>query len=274
MDCAGRQLDLSRPVVMGVLNITPDSFSDGGNYLELGAALKRASDLVNEGAALIDIGGESTRPAAQPVSLQEELDRVIPVVETVVREVPVPVSVDTSKPQVMAEALRAGAGMINDVRALQSPGALEVVANSRVSVCLMHMQGTPATMQEDPYYEEVVAEVKGFLEGRIRVCEEAGIDRSRIIVDPGFGFGKTLAHNLILLNRLTEFHVLGVPLLVGMSRKSMIGNILGVPVGERLYGNLAAAVIAAWQGARIIRAHDVKATVQALQICHAVMKPA
>jgi dihydropteroate synthase len=273
LHCAGKRLLLDRPLVMGVLNVTPDSFSDGGLYTAPDEALQRAEDMVQEGAAIIDIGGESTRPGARSVSLQEELDRVIPLVEIMVRELPVPVSVDTGKPEVMREALRAGAGMINDVRALQVPGALAVLAASQVPVCLMHMQGTPATMQDDPHYEQVVAEVKDFLAGRIRACTAAGIGRDRIVIDPGFGFGKTLEHNLLLLKHLSEFHGFGVPLLVGLSRKAMIGRLLdNAPVGERLYGSLAAAVIAAWQGAQILRVHDVQATVQALQVCNAVMK--
>ena len=273
LDCAGKRLLLQRPLVMGVLNVTPDSFSDGGLYTDPDKALRRAENMVAEGAAIIDIGGESTRPGTRPVSVQEELERVIPLVERLVRELPVPLSVDTSKPEVMREALRAGAGMINDVHALQTPAALAVVAGSQVPVCLMHMQGTPATMQANPHYADVVTEVKAFLARRIQVCEAAGIGRDRLLIDPGFGFGKTLAHNLLLLKHLNEFRTLGVPLLVGLSRKSMIGRLLDhAPVGERLYGSLAAAVIAAWQGAHIIRVHDVKATVQALQVCAAVMK--
>jgi dihydropteroate synthase len=257
---------------MGVLNVTPDSFSDGGLYVEIGQVLQRAEELVAEGAALIDIGGESTRPGAALVSVQEELDRVIPPVEMLARDLPIPISVDTSKPKVMEEALRAGAGMINDIRALQLPGALETVARSTASVCLMHMQGTPATMQNNPYYKDVVGDIKAFLETRIQACRDAGIGRERLIVDPGFGFGKTVAHNLSLLKRLHEFHTLGLPVLIGISRKSTLGKLLNASIPERLYGSLSAAVIAAWQGARIIRAHDVKATVQALQICNSVME--
>jgi len=256
---------------MGVLNITPDSFSDGGSYLAPEAALRRAGVMIEEGAALIDIGGESTRPGARAVSTQEELDRIMPVLTALVRDFRTPVSVDTSKPVVMAEAIRAGAAMINDVRALQEPGALEALAASSVPVCLMHMQGAPATMQHEPHYDDVVAEVKGFLASRLQACKAAGIAEDRLIIDPGFGFGKTLAHNLTLLNHLGEFLELGAPLLVGLSRKSMLGAILDAPVGERLYGGLAAAVIAGWEGARIIRTHDVKATVQALQVCSAVL---
>ena len=269
LDCAGKILDLSRPAVMGVLNVTPDSFSDGGRYLRLADALRRAEVMVEEGAALIDVGGESTRPGAPPVSVQEELDRVLPVVERLVRELPVPISVDTSKPEIIREAARAGAGLINDVRALRLPGALEATAASGLPVCLMHMRGEPATMQQEPVYADVVAEVHAFLAERIRVCESAGIPRERILVDPGFGFGKTLDHNLRLLRHLDRFTDLAAGVLVGISRKSMIGLLLNAPVDERLSGGLAAAVIALWQGANIIRAHDVRETVQALYVCAA-----
>jgi dihydropteroate synthase len=269
----GKPFKLDDLAVMGVLNVTPDSFSDGGKYNDLCSAVARAKEMVSEGAALIDVGGESTRPGAPLVSVQEELDRVIPIVEALVRELPVPISVDTSKPEVMREALRGGAGMINDVRALREPGAMEVLSESNVPVCLMHMRGDPATMQDNPVYEDVVAEVKAFLAGRIQACEAAGIGRRRLFVDPGFGFGKTLAQNLALLKSLGDLLTLGVPLLVGLSRKSMIGTILNAAVSERLYGSLAAAVIAVWQGASIVRTHDVKATFQALQVCRAVRQP-
>jgi len=269
LDCAGKILDLSRPAVMGVLNVTPDSFSDGGRYLHLTDALRRAEAMVEEGAALIDVGGESTRPGAAPVSVQEELDRVLPVVERLARELPVPISVDTSRPEIIREAARAGAGLINDVRALRLPGALEAAAASGLPICLMHLRGEPATMQHEPVYADVVAEVHTFLAERIRVCESAGIPRERILVDPGFGFGKTLDHNLILLRHLDRFTDLAAGVLVGVSRKSMIGALLNAPVGERLSGGLAAAVIAFWQGANIIRAHDVRETVQALCVCAA-----
>ena len=269
INCSGKALDLSRPAVMGVLNVTPDSFSDGGRYLSRDAALRRAEVMVEEGAALIDVGGESTRPGAPPVSVQEELDRVLPVVERLARELPVPISVDTSKPDIIREAVRAGAGLINDVRALQLPGALEAVTASGLPVCLMHMQGEPATMQHEPVYADVVAEVHAFLAERIRVCENAGIPRERILVDPGFGFGKTLDHNLTLLRHLDRFTDLAAGILVGISRKSIIGALLSVPVSDRLAGSLAAAVIAFWQGASIIRAHDVRETAQALCVCAA-----
>jgi dihydropteroate synthase len=256
---------------MGVLNVTPDSFSDGGHYTTRDKACQRAAEMVAEGAALIDIGAESTRPGAQPVSAQQELERIVPILEILVKELPVPISIDTSKPQVMREVLCRGAGMINDVRALQAEGALEVLASSAVPVCLMHMQGEPGHMQDSPDYIDVLGDIRQFLASRLLACEAAGIQRDRIVIDPGFGFGKTLAHNLTLLKRLSEFHRLGVPVLVGLSRKSMFGQLLDVPVNERLYGGLAAAAIAAWQGAKIIRTHDVKATVEALHVCHAVM---
>jgi dihydropteroate synthase len=225
---------------------------------------------VAEGAAIIDVGGESTRPGAQPVSVGEELDRVLPVVERLARELPVPISVDTSKPEVMLAAARAGAGLINDVRALRLPGALEAAAASGLPVCLMHMLGEPATMQREPGYVDVVGEVRAFLAERVRVCEATGIPRQRILVDPGFGFGKMLDHNLLLLRHLNRFTDLAAGVLVGISRKSMIGLLLNAPVGERLAGSLAAAVIAAWQGTSIIRVHDVRETVQALRVCAAV----
>ncbi len=269
LDCAGKILDLSQPVVMGVLNITPDSFSDGGSYFSLIEALYRAEIMMEEGAAIIDIGGESTRPGASPISVQEELDRVLPVVERLARELPIPVSVDTSKPEVMREAACAGVGLINDVWALRQPGALEVVAASGLPVCLMHLQGEPVTMQQEPRYADAVAEVYAFLADRVGACENVGIPRNRILVDPGFGFGKTLEHNLALLRQLHRFTDLATGVLVGLSRKSMIGALLGTPVSKRLSGSLAAAVIAVWQGAQIVRTHDVRATVQALCVCAA-----
>ncbi|TVR62429.1 MAG: dihydropteroate synthase [Candidatus Competibacteraceae bacterium] len=274
LDCAGRVLDLSYPAVMGVLNVTPDSFSDGGHYLRLADALRRAEALVAEGAALVDVGGESTRPGAAPVSVAEELRRVLPVVERLARELPVPISIDTSKPEVMREAVYAGAGLVNDVRALQAPGALEVAAASGVPVCLMHLRGQPATMQREPRYADVVTEVHAFLAERVRACESVGISRDRILVDPGFGFGKTLEHNLSLLRHLHRFVGLAAGVLVGLSRKSLIGALLDAPTDARLNGSLAAAIIAAWQGATIIRAHDVRETVQALRVCAAVREAA
>jgi dihydropteroate synthase len=273
LDCAGKALDLSRPLVMGILNVTPDSFSDGGDFISPDAALERARQMVGEGADIIDVGGESTRPGAAPVSLEQELDRVIPVIEAISRELPVPVSIDTSKAGVMSGAVSAGAGLINDVAALRGEGALEVAAKSGVPVCLMHMQGGPRTMQESPEYQDVVSDIRQFLGERIKACQAAGISRDRIVLDPGFGFGKTLGHNLELLRRLEEFSDIGLPLLVGISRKSMIGALLGdVPVTERLYGSLAAAVLAVERGAGILRVHDVKPTVDAIRVAQAVMQ--
>ncbi len=266
-------LDLMQPQVMGVLNRTPDSFSDGGIFTDFAAAVRRAHAMAEEGAAIIDIGGESTRPGAEAVSVQQELDRVMPLVERLAGEMDTPISIDTGKPEVMREAVRAGAVMINDVYALRLPGALTAALACRAPVCLMHMQGEPRGMQQNPQYADVVTEVRGFLEERTRVCEAAGIPRSQILIDPGFGFGKTLAHNLALLRRLHEFASLGQPLLVGLSRKSSIGTLLGgVPPMERLHGSVAAAAVAVLRGAHIIRAHDVKATVEALKVAAAARR--
>ncbi len=257
---------------MGILNLTPDSFSDGGRFLARDAALRHAEGMAAAGAAIIDIGGESTRPGAQPVSVEQELERVVPVIEALAAETSVPLSVDTSKPQVMREAVAAGAGLINDVLALRIPGALEAAAETGVPVCLMHMQGEPRTMQQEPTYQDVVAEVSAFLAERVAACEAAGIGRERLLLDPGFGFGKTLSHNLVLLRDLSSLGSLGLPLLVGISRKSMIGSLLGgVPVDQRLHGNVAAAVVAVMRGAAIIRAHDVRETVEALKLVAAVL---
>ncbi|MGD2083722.1 MAG: dihydropteroate synthase, partial [Chromatiales bacterium] len=245
LDCAGRMLDLSRPRVMGILNVTPDSFSDGGSFVSPAKAAGHARRMVEAGADLVDIGGESTRPGAQAVPVQEELDRVVPLVERLAAELPVPLSVDTSKPEVMRAAAAAGAGMINDVMALRAPGALVAASESGLPVCLMHMQGEPRTMQRDPHYADVVAEVRAFLAERVQACEAAGISRNRLVLDPGFGFGKTLGHNLSLLKHLDALVDSGLPVLAGVSRKSMIGRLLGdVPAQDRLYGSLAAAVIA------------------------------
>ncbi|WP_442871446.1 dihydropteroate synthase [Candidatus Thiodiazotropha sp. CDECU1] len=271
LDCAGKPLDLGTPQVMGILNLTPDSFSDGGRFLNPDLGLKHALEMVQEGATIIDIGGESTRPGAQPVSVEEELDRVIPIIERLVQAVPVPISIDTNKPLVMREAVSAGAGMINDIMALQEPGALEAAAEVGVPVCIMHMQGEPRTMQNAPRYENVVEEVKTFLRQRLDAGEAAGIARHNMIVDPGFGFGKTLAHNLTLLKELRALHELAAPVLVGISRKSMIGSIIGdQAVNERLMGSVAAAVVAVMGGAAIIRVHDVRETVDALKVVAAV----
>jgi len=257
---------------MGVLNITPDSFSDGGSYLDVGRALARAEEMVAEGAVVIDVGGESTRPGAEPVSLAEELRRVEPVVEAVTTALDVIVSVDTRNPEVMQAALAAGAHMINDVTALRAPGAVAVVAESGAAVCLIHLQGEPATMQDRPDYSDVVGEVKQFLRQRIETVIRAGIAGDRILVDPGFGFGKSVQHNLILLKNLGEFLELGCPLLVGLSRKSMIGALLDLPPTRRLYGSLSAAVVAVMGGARLVRTHDVAPTVQALRVAEAVLE--
>lgn len=256
---------------MGILNVTPDSFSDGGDFFAIDHAIAQARRMVEEGAAVIDIGGESTRPGAAPVSVADEMARVIPVIEALRDEVPVPLSIDTSKPEVMAAAVAAGAAMINDVRALRADGALQVAARSGAAVCLMHMQGEPRSMQDDPRYDDVVTDVIAFLRARIAACVAAGIQRERLVIDPGFGFGKTAQHNLELLRRLHELRELELPVLVGMSRKSMIGKILNRDVGQRLYGGLAAAVLAVWQGAAMIRTHDVRATLDAIRMCHAVM---
>ncbi|MBS3804561.1 MAG: dihydropteroate synthase [Oleiphilaceae bacterium] len=270
MDFANHRLDMSRCHVMGVLNATPDSFSDGGRFSRLDAALGHALQMVSEGAAFIDVGGESTRPGAQPVPLQEELDRVCPVIEAIHAEMDVAISVDTSAPEVMEEAVRLGAGLINDVRALRQPGALEAAVASGVPVCLMHMQGQPGTMQAQPLYSSVSREVGVFLMERVRLLEEAGMPPDRILLDPGFGFGKSLAHNLELLDSLEQLQTLGYPLLVGMSRKSMLGHITGRDVLERLPAGLAAATIAAMKGASIIRVHDVKETVDAVKVVSAM----
>jgi dihydropteroate synthase len=256
---------------MGILNLTPDSFSDGGLFVDPERAAERAHRMVEEGADLVDIGGESTRPGARSVPLREELDRVLPLVERLAAELEVPLSVDTSKPEVMRAAAAAGAGMLNDVMALRAPGALEAAAEAGVPVCLMHMQGEPRTMQRDPRYGDVVAEVRAFLEERVRACEAAGIRRERLVLDPGFGFGKTLGHNLSLLRHLEVLTRTGLPVLAGISRKSMIGRLLGdAPVERRLHGSLAAAVMAVERGARILRVHDVGPTVEALRVAWAV----
>ncbi|MEJ2403069.1 MAG: dihydropteroate synthase [Candidatus Thiodiazotropha sp.] len=271
LDCAGHTLDLTRPLVMGILNVTPDSFSDGGVYFDPDRALEQAQRMVEQGASIIDIGGESTRPGASPVSVEEELRRVVPLVETLSKALPVPISVDTSKPEVMRETVAAGAGMINDIMALRLPGALEAVAQLQVPVCLMHMLGEPRTMQSAPHYDHVVSDVMRFLNDRVEACVLAGIPRERILLDPGFGFGKTLQHNLDLLHALERFLTLELPLLVGISRKSMIGALLGDrPVNGRLNGSLAAAVIAAMKGAAVVRVHDVAETADALKIVAAV----
>jgi len=270
--CRDRVLDLGKPVVMGVLNVTPDSFSDGGRFAGGDAALRHARDMIEEGAAIIDIGGESTRPGAAPATLAEELARVIPVIEAVRRESKVFISIDTSKPEVMRAACDAGADIINDVRALMEPDALTTAANTRAGICLMHMKGEPRTMQDAPEYEDVVGEVSGFLAARISACRASGIDVARIVADPGFGFGKRVADNLALLKHLGRFRQLGVALAVGLSRKSMLATLTGRGVDERTAGSVALAAIAVLNGARIVRAHDVGATVDAIRVAAAVAK--
>ncbi|MEZ5439410.1 MAG: dihydropteroate synthase [Lysobacteraceae bacterium] len=272
LDCRGRVLLLDRPRIMGIVNVTPDSFSDGGRFDSVEAAVSHALTLVGEGADILDVGGESTRPGAGDVSVQEELDRVVPVIEALASRCEVPISVDTSKPEVMRASVAAGAGMINDVYALRRDGALEAAAELAVPVCLMHMQGEPRSMQADPQYDDVVGEVHRFLAERIFACEMAGIDKRRIVLDPGFGFGKTLDHNLLLLRQLSRFSDLGLPLLAGLSRKSLIGKLIGrESPADRVTGSVAAALIAAQNGATILRVHDVAATRDALAVLDAVL---
>ncbi len=273
--CGRHTLDLSRTQVMGILNVTPDSFSDGGklyesSQLSLDQAVRRAAAMVSEGATIIDVGGESTRPGAAPVSLEEEMARVIPVVERLNSELDVVVSVDTSSPEVIREAAKVGAGLINDVRALGKPGALEAAAATDLPICLMHMQGSPATMQDAPTYDDVLDDVAAFLKQRVKDCEAVGIQKERLILDPGFGFGKTIEHNLRLLNNLDALHALGLPLLIGTSRKSMIDHVLHRPVDQRLAGSLATVAISVMQGAQIIRVHDVAETVDVVRMTEAV----
>jgi dihydropteroate synthase len=263
-------LSTSRPLIMGIINVTPDSFSDGGRYLSTQQAITHGKTLIAEGADILDIGGESTRPGSQQVSIDEELKRVIPVLEALVHS-HIPISIDTSKPEVMKRAIASGAFMINDVNALRSPGALEAVTqNDHVRVCLMHMQGTPQNMQENPQYRNIVSEVKNFLQQRIQAVNAAGISQDRLVIDPGFGFGKTLQHNYTLLNQLHELTTLGVPVLAGLSRKSMLGAITGNTVDHRIHESIAAALLAVVKGARIVRVHDVKASKEALAIYQAM----
>jgi len=255
---------------MGILNVTPDSFSDGGRFTAVDSALRQAERMLAEGADILDVGGESTRPGAAAVSLDEEMARVLPVIERIRAELDIPISIDTSKPELMREAVAAGAGMINDVNALNAPGAIAVVAEAEVPVCLMHMLGQPRTMQTAPQYEDVVADILGYLGRRVAECEVGGIARERLLLDPGFGFGKTLQHNLALLRDLGAFQVLGLPILVGISRKSMLGAVTGRAVDERLAAGVAAAVMAVERGAHIVRVHDVAETVDALKMWRAV----
>jgi dihydropteroate synthase len=272
LDCAGKSLDLSEPRIMGILNVTPDSFSDGGQFFGQDKALAQAKAMVADGAAIIDVGGESTRPGAAIVSAEDEINRVVPVIEAIQSELGVPISIDTSKAEVMSAAIAAGAGLVNDVRALQLEGALDVAASSQLPVCLMHAQGTPQNMQDDPQYDDVVEEVATFLSDRIKACEQAGIKKENLIIDPGFGFGKRARHNLRLMKHLASLNQLNLPILVGVSRKSIIGKLLNASVEERLAGSLALASIAVWQGAKIIRTHDVRETKQAIDICNHVMQ--
>ena len=265
-------LDLSFPHVMGILNVTPDSFSDGGKHNALVDALTHTNEMVNAGATIIDVGGESTRPGADEVSVEQELERVIPVVEAIAQRFEVWISVDTSKAEVIRESARVGAHIINDVRSLSEPGALEAAAATGLPVCLMHMQGEPRTMQQAPHYENILHEVDTYFAQQIARCEAAGIKKERLILDPGFGFGKNLSHNYELLAHLSDFHHFGLPLLVGMSRKSMIGQLLNVGPSQRLTGSLSCAVIAAMQGAQIIRAHDVKETAEAMRVVEATRR--
>ena len=271
IDCAGRVLTLDRPQVMGIVNVTPDSFSDGGAHDSLEEAVAHALQLAEEGADLLDIGGESTRPGAEPVSTEEELRRVLPIIARLVQETRLPISVDTSKPEVMRAAVAAGAGMINDVYALRREGALAAASDLAVPVVLMHMQGEPGTMQQAPDYDDVVGDVHRFLAERLFAAEMAGIDRKRLLVDPGFGFGKNTQHNLALLAQLQRFTELGVPVLAGLSRKKSIGELTGRELpAARIHGSVAAALIAAQRGAMLLRVHDVAATVDALKVWNAV----
>lgn len=270
MDCAGKSLDLSRTAIMGVLNVTPDSFSDGGRFIEIDAACRQAQAMLRGGARIIDIGGESTRPGAQPVSEQEEIDRVIPVISRLKQEYDCIISIDTSKPQVMLEAVKSGAGIINDVCALSSEESMRAAARAAVPVCIMHMQGSPRTMQKSPSYSDVLLEVKRFLLDKARQCVDFGIAKSSIIIDPGFGFGKNVHHNVHLLNHLDELCDSGYPVLAGLSRKSMIGHLLGLPVDERLAPSIALAIVAVQKGAKIIRTHDVKQTHDAVRMIEAL----
>ncbi|EMQ2876157.1 dihydropteroate synthase [Vibrio navarrensis] len=261
-----KQLDLSTPQIMGILNVTPDSFSDGGQFTHLDAALRQVEKLIQAGATIIDIGGESTRPGAPEVSLEEELNRVIPVVKAIRASSDVWISVDTSKAEVMRQAIEAGADLINDIRALQEPGALEIAAKAQVPICLMHMQGQPRSMQHSPNYQDVLREVGEFLRERVKVCEQAGIAKELLILDPGFGFGKTLEHNYNLLAHLESFHQFGLPLLAGMSRKSMIFKLLDKKPADCMVASVTCATIAALKGAQIIRVHDVEETVDAMKV--------
>lgn len=266
----GKALDLTTPQVMGIVNITPDSFSDGGKYHQLESALRHVESMIEAGTAIIDIGGESTRPGAVDVNVEKELARVIPVIEAIRQRFDCWISIDTSKALVMTEAVNAGADLINDVRALQEVGALDAAAKANVPICLMHMQGQPRTMQSDPHYVDLITDVNQFLNERIQACEQYGIARQQLILDPGFGFGKTMAHNYQLLAQLEQFHQFGLPLLAGMSRKSMISKLLNKPPMDCVAGSLACATIAAMKGAQIIRVHDAQETIDVIQVCNIV----
>ncbi|MFZ3185366.1 MAG: dihydropteroate synthase [Pseudomonas sp.] len=270
LPCGNRVLDLARPQVMGILNVTPDSFSDGGRFHLRDAALRHAEAMVAAGASLIDVGGESTRPGALPVSAEQELQRVAPIVEAIAAELDVIISVDTSTPAVMLEAARLGAGLLNDVRALRREGALAAAASTGLPVCLMHMQGEPGNMQQNPQYQDLLSEVGGFFVARLEACSAAGIPAERLVLDPGFGFAKNLQHNLSLFKHLEKLHEFGLPLLVGVSRKSMIGQALGRDVDQRLAGGLALAALALTKGAKILRVHDVLETVDLVRMLAAV----
>ncbi|ADV85611.1 dihydropteroate synthase [Vibrio vulnificus] len=267
-----KSLDLSFPVVMGILNVTPDSFSDGGQFNALDAALAQAERMIAAGVSIIDVGGESTRPGAPEVSLEEELKRVIPAIQAIRQKHDVWISIDTSKAEVMKQAIEAGADLINDVRALQEPGALAVAAKAQVPICLMHMQGQPRSMQHNPSYQDVLKEVSEFLEERVAACEEAGIAKELLILDPGFGFGKTIEHNYHLLAHLEAFHQLGLPILAGMSRKSMVFKLLNKKPAECMVASVTCATIAAMKGAQIIRVHDVEETVEAMRVIQMMHK--
>ncbi|EPM7856124.1 dihydropteroate synthase [Vibrio alginolyticus] len=261
-----KSLDLSRPHVMAILNVTPDSFSDGGKYNSIELALAQVDKMIKAGVSIVDVGGESTRPGAPDVSLEEELRRVVPVIKAIREKYDVWISVDTSKAEVMRQAIDAGADLINDIRSLQEPGALEVAAEANLPICLMHMKGQPRTMQVDPHYDDLMGDVSAFLEERIAACEAAGIDKSQLILDPGFGFGKTIEHNYHMLARLEKFHEFGLPILAGMSRKSMIFKLLDKPAAECTNASVVCATIAAMKGAQIIRVHDFEETIEAMKV--------
>lgn len=269
--CGQYTLDLTYPKVMGIVNVTPDSFSDGGQYAQTEQAVAHALSLVEAGADILDIGGESTRPNALPVPLHEELSRVIPVIEALASQVNIPISIDTYKPEVMSAAIHAGASMVNDVNALQAEGALQLLANRDAGICLMHMRGTPQTMQSLADYDDVVAEVHAFLSARLDACLQLGIQKERILLDPGFGFAKRTQHNIDLLKHLSKLTEMGLPLLVGLSRKAILGQLVGNDVNKRLNAGIAASVLSVMKGAKIVRVHDVKATVEALKVVAAVM---